>query len=95
MPVVVQAQEGGQVPDEVAQTFFQRTKSNSILDAPKAFSVTDDNEASANSYENQSEQLCSYGSINDRFTEVQIEPMIPADRKADENEQIIDATEIK
>ncbi|MGM0021997.1 cell wall surface anchor protein [Enterococcus sp. DIV0609] len=47
MPVVAQAQEGGQVPDEVAQTFFQRTKSNSILDAPKASLVTADDEASA------------------------------------------------
>ncbi|MFG5477875.1 isopeptide-forming domain-containing fimbrial protein [Enterococcus faecalis] len=47
MPMMVHAQEGGQVPDEVAQTFFQRTKSNSILDAPKASLVTADDEASA------------------------------------------------
>ncbi|HBI1613453.1 TPA: isopeptide-forming domain-containing fimbrial protein [Enterococcus faecalis] len=47
MPMVTYAQEGGQVPDEVAQTFFQRTKSNSILDAPKASLVTADDEASA------------------------------------------------
>lgn len=47
MPMMVHAQEGGQVPDEVAQTFFQRAKSNSILDAPKASLVTADDEASA------------------------------------------------
>lgn len=47
MPVVAQAQEGGQVPDEVAQTFFQRAKSNSILDAPKASLVKPGDEASS------------------------------------------------
>lgn len=47
MPVVAQAQEGGQVPDEVAQTFFQRAKSNSILDAPKASLVKSGDEASS------------------------------------------------
>uniref|UniRef100_UPI00359C17D8 hypothetical protein n=2 Tax=Enterococcus faecalis TaxID=1351 RepID=UPI00359C17D8 len=45
--------------------------------------------ASANSYEDQSGKMRSYGSINDRFTAVRIEPMTPADRKADENGQIL------
>ncbi|NSP27596.1 isopeptide-forming domain-containing fimbrial protein [Enterococcus faecalis] len=47
MPMMVHAQEGGQVPDEVAQTFFQRAKSNSILDAPKASLVKPGDEASS------------------------------------------------
>ncbi|EGO8511461.1 isopeptide-forming domain-containing fimbrial protein [Enterococcus faecalis] len=47
MPMMVQAQEGGPVPDEVAQTFFQRTQSNSILNAPKASLVKPGDEASA------------------------------------------------
>ncbi|EJG4482776.1 isopeptide-forming domain-containing fimbrial protein [Enterococcus faecalis] len=47
MPMVTYAQEGGQVPDEVAQTFFQRAKSNSILDAPKASLVKPGDEASS------------------------------------------------
>ncbi|EKL7557972.1 isopeptide-forming domain-containing fimbrial protein [Enterococcus faecalis] len=47
MPMMVQAQEGGPVPDEVAQTFFQRTQSNSILNAPKASLVKPGDEVSA------------------------------------------------
>ena len=47
MPIMVQAQEGGQVSDEVAQTFFQRTQNNSILSAPKAQLVKPGDEASA------------------------------------------------
>ena len=47
MPMMVQAQEGGPVPDEVAQTFFQRTQSNSILNAPKASLVKQGDEVSA------------------------------------------------
>ncbi len=47
MPVVSQAQSGEKVPDEVAQTFFQRAKSNSILDAPKASLVKPGDEASS------------------------------------------------
>ncbi|EGO8095172.1 isopeptide-forming domain-containing fimbrial protein [Enterococcus faecium] len=47
MPMMVQAQEGGLVPDEVAQTFFQRTQSNSILNAPKASLVKPGDEVSA------------------------------------------------
>ncbi|KXF71662.1 isopeptide-forming domain-containing fimbrial protein [Enterococcus faecalis] len=47
MPMMAQAQEGGPVPDEVAQTFFQRTQSNSILNAPKASLVKQGDEVSA------------------------------------------------
>lgn len=47
MPMMVQAQEGGQVPQTVRADFFQRASasSNSIINAPNASVVTPDDEA--------------------------------------------------
>ncbi|EGO2713088.1 isopeptide-forming domain-containing fimbrial protein [Enterococcus faecalis] len=47
LPMMVQAQEGGQVPATVRSSFFQRASTSSILDAPNASLVTEDDEASA------------------------------------------------
>lgn len=49
--------------------------------------------ATANSFEDRATgKSRSYGSINDRFTAVRIEPLTPADRKADVNGQVISNT---
>ncbi|MDU3105568.1 MAG: hypothetical protein E7B25_11245, partial [Staphylococcus epidermidis] len=47
MPMMVQGQEGGQVPQTVRADFFQRASasSNSIINAPNASVVTPDDEA--------------------------------------------------
>ncbi|EGO5146766.1 isopeptide-forming domain-containing fimbrial protein [Enterococcus faecalis] len=45
VPIMVQAQEGGQVPQTVKADFFQRASSNSIINAPNASVVTADDEA--------------------------------------------------
>lgn len=45
MPMMVQAQEGGQVPQIVKADFFQRASANSIINAPNASVVTPDDEA--------------------------------------------------
>ncbi|MGC3727040.1 isopeptide-forming domain-containing fimbrial protein, partial [Enterococcus faecalis] len=45
MPMMVQAQEGGQVPQTVKADFFQRASANSIINAPNASVVTPDDEA--------------------------------------------------
>ncbi len=46
--------------------------------------------ATANSFEDRNTgKSRSYGSINDRFTAIRIEPLTPSDRKADENGEII------
>lgn len=47
MPMMVQGQEGGQVPQTVRADFFQRANasSNSIINAPNASVVTPDDEA--------------------------------------------------
>lgn len=45
MPIVTQAQEGGQVPQTVKTDFFQRASAKSIIDAPNASVVTPDDEA--------------------------------------------------
>lgn len=52
--------------------------------------------ATANSFEDRNTgKSRSYGSINDRFTAIRIEALTPIDRKADENGQIVNATEPK
>ncbi|EPI01464.1 hypothetical protein D920_00500 [Enterococcus faecalis 13-SD-W-01] len=52
--------------------------------------------ATANSFEDRNTgKSRSYGSINDRFTAVRIEPLTPADRQADENGQVIVSQESK
>lgn len=45
MPMMVQAQESGQVPQTVKADFFQRASANSIINAPNASVVTPDDEA--------------------------------------------------
>lgn len=45
VPMMVQAQEGGQVPQTVKVDFFQRASANSIINAPNASVVTPDDEA--------------------------------------------------
>lgn len=46
--------------------------------------------ATANSFEDRNTgKSRSYGSINDRFTAIRIEPLTPSDRKADENGEMI------
>ncbi|EGO2680379.1 hypothetical protein IET31_002942, partial [Enterococcus faecalis] len=40
MPMMVQAQESGQVPQTVKADFFQRASANSIINAPNASVVT-------------------------------------------------------
>ncbi|HFP6558544.1 TPA: isopeptide-forming domain-containing fimbrial protein [Enterococcus faecalis] len=45
MPMMVQGQEGGQVPQTVKADFFQRASANSIINAPNASVVTPDDEA--------------------------------------------------
>lgn len=46
--------------------------------------------ATANSFEDRNTgKNRSYGTINDRFTAVRIEPLTQADRKADENGQVV------
>lgn len=46
--------------------------------------------ATANSFEDRNTgRQRSYGSINDRFTAVRIEPLTSADRKADENGEVV------
>lgn len=52
--------------------------------------------ASANSFEDRNTgKSRSYGSINDRFTAVRIEPLTNADRKADENGELTKQLESK
>ncbi|MFD1898973.1 hypothetical protein GQR36_00430 [Enterococcus termitis] len=49
--------------------------------------------ATANSFEDRGTgKSRSYGTINDRFTAVRIEPLTQADRKADENGQVVSPT---